>query len=668
MEYSYQKLREAGEYYAAELIVNQDREPIYRYSKAYAEYVRHAVLTPYDGGKLYPCGRSLYTNAENSNCLVRPNFSYTYEYNNWNSDAGKALRQQLPDAAALLEKDFHLIPPWETPHTVGGAGYTHSFINFSRILADGLNGYRARVERLPEGDFKAAMLILLDGIEVYRQRCLAHLREVQADVALIAALEHVPNHSPRNIYEALVAWNFVYYVDGCDDIGGLDRGLYPYWKGEDIRPLIAELFRHIDANDGWSLPLGPHHNELTVQCIDACHGIRRPNIQLLVTDDMPEEVWEAACRSLATSCGQPAFYNWNGYKKELNNRLPQVSTEDEEYIAFGGCTETMIEGRSNVGSDDAGVNTALIFSSFMRENLGKIDTFEQFFEEYARLAEQTVAETCGHVERYRIARAKYRPQPIRTLFVDDCIDKMMDFNAGGARYYWSVVNVAGLINVIDSMSVIKNLVYEQKLFTAEAFLEKLDSRDPRFLALCAAQPKHGNDEPSVNEIANKLSERIYSEFERHSCTPAGRYFPVSNQFTTYEFAGYGIPATPDGRGESEPLCDSCGAIRGRDKKGPTALLASAASLRLDLVLGTPITNIRISKKNLPVLLKPLVEGFFDLNGMQLQVTCASREELVDAVAHPEKYGSLIVRVGGYSEYFTRLSPVLQQTVIDRVEY
>ena len=97
-------------------------------------------------------------------------------------------------------------------------------------------------------------------------------------------------------------------------------------------------------------------------------------------------------------------------------------------------------------------------------------------------------------------------------------------------------------------------------------------------------------------------------------------------------------------------------------------MASTAALRLDLVLGTPITNIRISKKNLPAILKPLVEGFFDLNGMQLQVTCASREELMDAMVHPEKYGSLIVRVGGYSEYFTRLSPVLQQTVIDRVEY
>jgi len=211
-------------------------------------------------------------------------------------------------------------------------------------------------------------------------------------------------------------------------------------------------------------------------------------------------------------------------------------------------------------------------------------------------------------------------------------------------------------------------VYDEASYTAEDFLAKLDARDEEFLARCARQPKHGNNIDSVNEIANFLSERIYSEFERHSCTPGGRYFGVSNQFTTYEGAGLGVRATPDGRASGEPLCDSCGAIHGRDTNGPTALLSSVASLRLDLVLGTPITNIRISKKNLPDLLKPLVTGFFRMNGMQLQVTCASREELEDALVHPEKHENLVVRIGGYSEYFNRLSNVLKQSVIARAEY
>ena len=129
-----------------------------------------------------------------------------------------------------------------------------------------------------------------------------------------------------------------------------------------------------------------------------------------------------------------------------------------------------------------------------------------------------------------------------------------------------------------------------------------------------------------------------------------------------------MKATPDGRGDWEPLCDSCGAVHGRDTEGPTALLNSVAALRGERILGTPITNIRISKSNLPVLLRPLVEAFFKEGGMQLQVTCASRDELIDALEHPEKHQNLVVRIGGFSEYFNRLSPALKQTVIARTEY
>ena len=658
----YQNLCEANEYYAAELVLHADRTPLYRYACAAASYLAHAALTPYDGGMLYPCGRCINKNAENADVAVKSEFSYTYY-----ADLGR-LAQKVPAAAELLAEEFSRVVPVRPPHTVGGAGYTHSFINYRRILAEGLDGYRARVTALPAGDFREAMLRLLDGIEMYRGRCVAHLEEVGAPAALIDALRYVPNHTPRNVYEALVAWNFVYYVDGCDDIGGIDRGLYPYWNGEDIRPYLRELYRHVDINDGWSLPLGPQYNALTVQCIDAAHNIRRPNIQLLVTEDMPDAVWEAAYASIGTSCGQPSFYNWDAYRREIMRRLPQVTEEDLQFLAFGGCTETMIEGLSNVGSDDAGINTALIFDEFLRDHLGDYETFTDFLEAYACEAEQVIAGICENLEEHRKTRAQFRPQPIRTLFIDDCIDRMTDFNAGGARYNWSVINVAGLINVIDSMQVVKTLVFDEKRYTAAEFLEKLDAQEPQFLADCARQPKHGNDNASVNAIASVLSGRIFSEFERHTCTPGGRYFPVSNQFTTYEYAGHGVRATPDGCAANAPLCDSCGAIHGRDVNGPTALLSSVAALRLDLVLGTPITNIRISKRNLPHVLKPLTEGFFRMNGMQLQVTCASREELLDALEHPEKHENLVVRIGGFSEYFNRLSPGLKQSVIDRTEY
>ncbi|MBO5257207.1 MAG: hypothetical protein J6C42_06925, partial [Clostridia bacterium] len=42
--------------------------------------------------------------------------------------------------------------------------------------------------------------------------------------------------------------------------------------------------------------------------------------------------------------------------------------------------------------------------------------------------------------------------------------------------------------------------------------------------------------------------------------------------------------------------------------------------------------------------------------------------LAEAQKHPEQYGDLIVRVGGYSDYFVRLSKDLQDNIIARTNY
>jgi len=57
-----------------------------------------------------------------------------------------------------------------------------------------------------------------------------------------------------------------------------------------------------------------------------------------------------------------------------------------------------------------------------------------------------------------------------------------------------------------------------------------------------------------------------------------------------------------------------------------------------------------------------------MGGMQMQITCVSKEDMLDALKHPEKHENLIVRVGGYSEYFNRLSDEMKRTVIERTLY
>ena len=49
----------------------------------------------------------------------------------------------------------------------------------------------------------------------------------------------------------------------------------------------------------------------------------------------------------------------------------------------------------------------------------------------------------------------------------------------------------------------------------------------------------------------------------------------------------------------------------------------------------------------------------------MQITCSSLENLLDAYKNPELHKNLVVRVGGYSEYFINLTDDLKRMVINR---
>ena len=653
-----------NEPFAAGLFELEGASPMIRFANALKRFWESAALPPYGSGRLYPSGRNIFTFC--GEYAVKPHNSNVFEVN-WSLLSSKSER-----ACELMRAEYDLVFKfYGNPHTVGGMGWTHSFPNYTRILRDGLSGYEARVSALEDGDFKQSLLILLEGIKLYHTRCLEHLKEQNAPSELISVLQRMPYEIPKSFYEALISLNFCYYLDGCDDIGPIDRTLLPYYKGEDIDELVGlfrEFFKNVDLNDGWSGTLGPDYNELTRAAIRAIKNGRRPNLQLLVKKDMPDWVWQECADTLSSSCGQPAFYNYELYTERLRLLMPEVPEEDMRRIAFGGCTETMFEGLSNVGSDDAGINTALVLSDYMRRELASRDSYEDFYLGYVEELRRVISEVEDLVNKYRRTRALHRPALVRTLFVDDCIDTRTEFNRGGARYVYSVINIAGVINVIDSLSVIRELIYEKKLYSPTEFISLMDARDPDFLHEAKKCASYGNDNDKADFIGEKLISDITAAFDQRECFPRGKFYPVANQFTTYADAGRNIPATPDGRGAGEPLCDSLGAIHNNDRKGATALLNSVAKLGVHRIIGTPTTNIRISKKQLAPTLPSLVKTFFCAGGMQLQVSCLSREEILDAIAHPEKYSSLVVRIGGFSEYFTRLSPDLQQTVLERTEH
>ena len=64
----------------------------------------------------------------------------------------------------------------------------------------------------------------------------------------------------------------------------------------------------------------------------------------------------------------------------------------------------------------------------------------------------------------------------------------------------------------------------------------------------------------------------------------------------------------------------------------------------------------------------LIKTYFDWGGSHIQFNCVSRETLVDAKEHPQAHKELVVRVAGFSAYFTRLDGGVQDEIIKRTEY
>jgi len=798
-----------GEHFAAGYFEEPAASPMQRLSRAVRRRFEHRKPMPYDGGLLYPCG-PCYPPDENR--ILAPSYSFTWSYNDAAVDArlreGEApaepcqgdaqdgsagaspshVRETLLALRETMRAERDRLWVLRTPHTVGGAGYTHSIPNYARVLREGLNEHARRIATRLENtsdeatrDLCLGLQDVLAGIRAWHANLLACLRQGghrleacattplplregeggglhQGDTLtlpspwkgegggtgilpvterLIRALERVPFEPARDFFEAVVAYNFVYYLDDCDNPGRVDQELLPYYRGEDVAAsvpladaderrdasrsdrdealaLLTAFAGNVQANWGWSESIGgttpdggPAYNDLTPLCIQAARGKARPSLQLRVRKDMPDAVWDAALDLIASGNGLPALYNEEGYLAALREAGLGICDEDLSLWNGGGCTETMIHGCSNVGSLDAGLNMPLVLVETLDKHLAAAANFDGLLTAVKHDLAVAIGETCALVSMDQRMKALYRPQPMRSLLIDDCIERGVEFNAGGARYHWSVINVAGLGNVADSLAAIREVVFEKREKTSAELLDTLhrnfEGEEPfrRRLAHC---PRFGNNNPRVDDLAADIAEFVFRQFlghrpwrggcpvrssafrrssgagggneeprERGTTNVGGKFLPSTIMFVTFADAGAKVGATPDGRRAGEPIADSVGPVQGRDRSGAAAMLASVARLPLRLAAGTPILNARFAESlfDTPAgrrRLRDLIETYFELGGLQLQINVVDQAVLRDAIAHPERHTDLVIRVGGYSAFFNDLPLAVKQSILDRTEY
>ena len=155
------------------------------------------------------------------------------------------------------------------------------------------------------------------------------------------------------------------------------------------------------------------------------------------------------------------MYNEDGYLRNLPRTYGDMGSDLYQY-AFGGCTETMVQGCSNVGSIDGGINLLAVLDQTVQHHLTQARSFDELLAGFLTEMRTTIDAVTQCVNRDQQLKAQDQPQPLRSLFIDDCLERGLEYNAGGARYNTGVINIGGLSNVADALVALRDLVFHRQ--------------------------------------------------------------------------------------------------------------------------------------------------------------------------------------------------------------
>jgi len=305
------------------------------------------------------------------------------------------------------------------------------------------------------------------------------------------------------------------------------------------------------------------------------------------------------------------------------------------------------------------------------------NSYEEHYDALLEHLDNHIKANYDEQNRLRAVREKNSMNPLLSCFVNDCLSRGLDIERGGARYNWIMPSFVGMANLVDSLYVLKKIVYDNKEYTIKELKSILDNNfegeEGLRLRLLTNLPKYGNDIDEVDELFDVTVKHIVAECKKYSGDQFGKnLIPSVFCWVMHERFGRSTGATPDGRKAGFPLGDGSGACQGREITGPTASILSATKWDHHELIGGVAVNMKFSKSTLRKTaldtMRSLIKVYMERGGFEIQINVTDREILEKARNNPDEYRDLVVRIGGYSDYFTRLSAEMQKEIILRTEH
>jgi formate C-acetyltransferase len=310
--------------------------------------------------------------------------------------------------------------------------------------------------------------------------------------------------------------------------------------------------------------------------------------------------------------------------------------------------------------------------------IAELTDFTQFSDAVAAYIRVALEKSYQNKLKQLEAQIRWGKTPLTSCFFDGCIEQGHDM-AEGTKYNFLSCGGIAFANAVDCLAAIREVVYQKKEATlaevAAACRVNFEGHE-RLRAKLLAAPKHGNDDPRLDGIV-RLVERMRDEPMKEICRDPRDGSQFGNSHVVRSGAvrgGLNTPATPDGRLAGTPLASSVAASVGCEQTGPTAVLNSVCKLNSakSWQCGYQV-NIRFHSGMIvdPAereKLRAMLNAYFQQGGQELQINVVNSEMLRAALKNPEQYQDLVVRVAGFSEFFVRLTPELQQDVLARMEH
>jgi formate C-acetyltransferase len=544
----------------------------------------------------------------------------------------------------------------------------------------------------------------------------------------------VPEYPARTFHEAV---QFLWFIELITQIetngvsispGRFDQYMYPYYRRDVDAGALTEdealdiieclwiklsemviLYDKITASFIANFSMGEHivlggqkadgsdaTNDLSYLCLQAQMdvGLMQPNLSVRWHKGCDERLLIEGLRVVREKNAIPQFLNDELFVPSMVGR--GIPLEEARVYSADGCDEMSVAGKMG-GQLFIYISLAKVFELALndgrcrvcgRQNgprTGDPKTFasiDDILKAYQTQLEFAYRHAAVTLNTEVLVHAKVMPVPFLSTTLQGCVERGIDMTAGGTDYYWtSLIAIAGMSNVGDSLAAVKKLVFEEKRFTMAELLDALDrnfeGRDFIRQMLINRAPKFGNDIDYADELTVKAVDMSYAVSQKYR-DPRDRRLKSSNwpaylTVTSHVQFGQTVGALPDGRLAGAALNDGVSPTQGRDTSGPTAAMNSVAKLHQEQSTGGLIYNMKFSPEALAgeenlKRLADMIRTYFLKGGGQVQFNVTSTKTLKEAQKVPDRHRNLMVRVVGYAALFVELSTAVQDDLIQRTQY